>query len=92
MSEPSVPTVRWNSGPFTFRHSLLYRLGFDFCEEYELEERWPEVERQVQEAQGPPPSWAADRPGAGIAGTWRLKRRRLTLWGIPIWFWKGERR
>lgn len=34
------------------------------------------------------PTWAQS-PTAGIVGTWRATRRRLTLFHIPVWGWRG---
>lgn len=58
---------------------ILYRLGFDWMEEFELEEGYDIGQSHL-------PDWARS-PHAGIVGTWRRTKRRLQWWCIPLTPW-----
>lgn len=72
-------TLKQYAGP-SFTPHWLYKLGFDWEEEFQLEDGWTRTTHQI-------PTWA-QTPHANIIGTWNLTRRRRTWLGIvPIGTW-----
>lgn len=79
MTAEHKPHMRWNAGPFRMPR-VLYRLGFDWLEEFEFVEGYDIGTAHL-------PEWASSRPGAGIIGTWRRTRRRLQWFFVPLTPW-----
>ena len=73
------PVTRYETaGPFYTRR-WLYRLGFDWLEEMTLNEGYDMGVSHL-------PVWA-QRPGAGIVGTWTIRRRRFQWRGLRLFPW-----
>ena len=67
------------AGPFRTPY-WLYRLGFDWEEEFELEDGWARATWEI-------PAWAQS-PTANIIGTWKPVRKRRVWLKLPIQRWQ----